>query len=392
MESDNTKLLARYKRLIETSKDLASTLDLDSLLNRIIVEARDITEAQAASILLYDSTARQFYFHVATNMDPLMQEIVVPIDSIAGWIISNRQAVRITDATKDERHFAEVAKKLNLDTHSLLGVPLIAKDKAIGVLEVINRQGGAFSPDDEEMLTAIASQAAIAIENTRLFQQSDQITEFVHELRTPLASISTAAYLLTRPDISPGQSQQITANIYSETLRLSAMATSFLDLARLESGRVQFQKKEFPLGPLLEECVVTLRMEAAENEVEITLVAPAEMPAVLGDREKIKQVCLNLISNAVKYNRPGGNVTLSAGLDENTWWVKVQDSGNGIPAQELPNLFQKFYRAGGQETRVKGTGLGLSICKAIVEGHRGKIGIESQVGLGTTFTVIIPRK
>ena len=391
MKKNEIKLIDRYKRLIEISRDLASTLDLDPLLYRIIYAARDITEAQAASILLYDSTAAQLYFQVATNMDPLMRGLVVPMDSIAGWILTNRKPVRLADVTKDNRHFNKVAKKLSYDTHSLIGVPLITKDKVIGVLEVINKENGEFNETDEDLLTVIGAQAAIAIENTRLFQQSDLIAEFVHELRTPLASLSTATYLLLRPEISRDQAAEITNNIHTETIRLNALASSFLDLARLESGRVRFQKSKFALLPLFVECKTTMQSKADEELISIDLVVSEDMPDVDADRDKIKQVLLNLISNAIKYNRPKGTVLVNADADSQTWTIYVTDNGHGIPEEAIPNLFQKFYRVKGMEIKVGGTGLGLSICKGIVQGHGGKIEVESKIGIGTTFKVTFPR-
>lgn len=392
MKKTETKLLERYKHLIEIIRDLASTLELDTLLNRIIRAARDITGAQAASILLYDPAAQQLYFQAATNMEPLLRGMIVPMDSIAGWIIQNRKLVRTADAAKDKRHFDKVGHTVNLETHSLLGVPLITKDKVIGVLEVINKAGGEFNETDEDLLTIISLQAAIAIENTRLFQEFDLVSEFVHELRTPLASLSTATYLLLRPEISHEQSHQITANIHSETLRLNALASEFLDLARLESGRVQFRKGTFPVKPLLEECQASMQAKAEEARVSIELDVAEDMPAVQGDRDKLKQVLLNLISNGIKYNRPHGKVMLSTCLEDGVWRVNVSDNGLGIPDEALPNLFQKFYRVKGMETKVAGTGLGLSICNGIVQGHGGHIEVKSQLGVGSTFVMVIPQK
>jgi len=392
MIDSTAKRIDRYKRLLEISRDLASTLELDPLLNRILAAARDIVEAQVASILLYDSAARQLYFQAATNMDPMMRGIVVPMDSIAGWVVTNRKPVRIADVRKDTRHFKNVGQTLSLNTHSLLGVPLITKDKVIGVMEVLNKEKGEFNEADEDFLLVLGAQAAVAIENTRLFQQSDLIAEFVHELRTPLASLSTATYLLLRPEISQDQSEQIITNIHNETLRLNALASSFLDLARLESGRVQFQKSSFPILPMFEECKSIMQSKADETNVEIELVVPADMPVVTGDRDKLKQVVLNLISNAIKYNHPNGKVTVSAGMDAQTWFISVADTGYGIPEDAMNNLFQKFYRVKGMETEVGGTGLGLSICKQIILGHGGRIEVKSKVGEGTIFTAFIPRK
>lgn len=388
--TDNGSNLELYRRLIEISRDLASTLDLDLLLNRIIEAARDISGSEAASILLYDDAGKQLYFQAATNMDPLMRGISVPMDSIAGWIVTNRQAVRISDVNKDQRYFKTVAKTVSFATQSIMGVPLITKDKVVGVLEVLNKQQGEFSESDESLLTVLGAQAAVAIENTRLFQQSDLIAEFVHELRNPLASINTASYLLLRPEISPEQAHQIVLNIQSETMRLTTLTSSFLDLARLESGRVQFHKSSFSLLQMLQECVSVMQAKIDESRINIRIEIPNDTPDIQADRDKLKQVSLNLISNAIKYNRPGGQIIIKARLAENEWELFFVDTGMGIPEDELPHMFEKFYRVRASE-KITGTGLGLSICKGIIQGHGGRIAVQSKLGQGTQFSISLPR-
>jgi len=388
------KRLEGYRRLIDIARDLASTLELDILLNRVIRAAVDITGAQAASILLYDDASRQLHFQVATDMDqPLMRGLVVPLEgSIAGWIVTNRQPVRISNAQKDPRHFGMIEKVTHYTTNSLLGVPLITKEKVIGVLEALNKQSGEFSETDEDLLSVLGAQATVAIENARLFQQSDLIADFVHELRTPLAAITTATYLLLKPEMSHEQREQIVHNIHDETQRLNALASSFLDLARLESGRVQFRSSQFDLRALLEECRGVMQGKADEDGIQINIEIPADFPSLEADRDKLKQLMLNLLSNAIKYNHPNGLVTLSASVEEREVFLAVQDTGIGIPEKALPNLFQKFYRVQDAEGKPTGTGLGLSICKQIVHGHGGYIEVHSQLAEGTTFTIHLPRK
>ncbi len=234
--SSSGKQLGGYQRLVAIARDLASTLDLDVLLNRIVHAAVDISDAEAASILLYDDIARQLNFQVATGSDlQTMRGLIVPLDgSIAGWIVTHREAVRIANAHQDARFYQKIEQATRHPTRSLTGVPLINKDKVVGVLEVINKRVGNFTADDEDLLLVLGAQAAVAIENARLFQQSDLVAEFVHELRTPLASIGTATYLLLRPEMAQEQREQMIHNIHAETLRLNTLASSFLDLARLE--------------------------------------------------------------------------------------------------------------------------------------------------------------
>ena len=393
MAEVKTERLDGYRRLIDIARDLASTLDLDILLSRIVHAAAEISGAEAASILLFDDTSRQLYFQVATNMDESTRRgIVVPLDgSIAGWIVNNRQTVRIANVHNDPRFFSNVEETTGFSTKSILGIPLVTKNKIVGVLEALNKPKGKFTDTDESMLVVLGAQAAVAIENARLFQQSDLISEFVHELRTPLSSLSTATYLLLRPEMSQDQRNQIINNIHSETMRLNSLASSFLDLARLESGRVQFRKARFSIADLLYECKDVMASKALENNIQIRVELPEGMPLLDADRDKIKQVLLNLLSNAIKYNRPNGTVMLRAEVvEEKEIALHIQDTGLGIPDESLPHLFEKFFRVREHESRVAGTGLGLSICKQIINGHGGRIEVKSKIGVGTVFSVFLP--
>ncbi|MEW5938283.1 MAG: ATP-binding protein [Chloroflexota bacterium] len=393
MAEIETQRLDSYRRLIDIARDLASTLDLDALLRRIVYAASEVANAEAGSILLYDGTARMLYFQVATNIDePTMRGLVVPLEgSIAGWIVTNRRSVRINNPHEDPRFFPEVEESTGYPTKSMLGVPLITKEKVVGVLEVLNKHEGDFTDQDESLLLVLGAQAAVAIENARLFQQSDLISEFVHEIRTPLASLNTATYLLLRPEISREQREQIVNNIHNETLRLNTMASAFLDLARLESGRVQFRKTRFALGELVHECVDIMQGKAEEDSIHIQAEEVENLPLVEADRDKIKQVILNLLSNAVKYNRPNGSVVLRGDSNEQEISLAVQDAGIGIPEDALSHLFEKFYRVREHEGKAIGTGLGLSICKQIIQGHNGALEVKSKLGVGTVFIMRLPR-
>ena len=392
MAEVKTERLDGYRRLIDIARDLASTLDLDILLSRIVHAAAEISGAEAASILLFDDTSRQLYFQVATNMDESTRRgIIVPLDgSIAGWIVNNRQTVRITNVHNDPRFYSMVEETTGFSTESILGIPLVTKNKIVGVLEALNKPKGKFTDNDESMLLVLGAQAAVAIENARLFQQSDLISEFVHELRTPLSSLSTATYLLLRPEMSQEQRDQIINNIHGETMRLNSLASSFLDLARLESGRVQFRKTRFSVADLFYECKDVMSSKAMENNIQIRVESPEGMPLLEADRDKIKQVLLNLLSNAIKYNRPNGTVMLRAEVAEKEIALFVQDTGLGIPDESLSHLFEKFFRVREHESRVAGTGLGLSICKQIVQGHGGRIEVKSKISVGTVFSVFLP--
>jgi signal transduction histidine kinase len=191
--------------------------------------------------------------------------------------------------------------------------------------------------------------------------------------------------------MSREQSDQIVNNIHNETLRLNSLASSFLDLARLESGRVQFRKTRFSSADLIYEVRDVMISKAQESDIQIRVDIPNDMPLLEADRDKIKQILLNLLSNAIKYNRPNGTVILQGDFTEDEISVTVQDTGLGIPEDSIPHLFQKFYRVREHEGKASGTGLGLSICKQIIQGHSGRIEVKSKLGVGTSFNMFLPR-
>ena len=384
----------RYLSLLDISRELSSTLNLDALLHQIVTAAADLTDSLDASIMLFDEGNDELYFHSSTNLDArVMRGLVVPVEgSIAGTILKKRIPVVVMNVANDPRHFEEIGKTTNYDVESLLGVPMITKEKVVGVLEVVNKTSGEFDKDDENLLIALGSQAAIAIENSRLFQQSDLIAEMVHEFRTPLGSIQTAAHLLTRPEISQKQRTSMAETIKKETNRLTEMATSFLDLARLESGRTLFSFEECDLNAVLKELaeVMESRIDAENLTLEWQLDEKIEL--IKADPDKIKQVALNLISNAIKYNRAEGSLVVGSIENSKEVTFFVQDSGLGMLPEHVEMLFGKFFRVPGSEKLAQGTGLGLSISKKIVESHGGQIKVESTIGTGTTFTVSLPKK
>ncbi len=383
----------RFQRLIDISRDLASTLDLDELLDRIVHAAIDLTNSQAAAILLYEESKGELYFQASTNLErPIMRGITVPVESsIAGWIAINRQPVIANDPASDPRFYKDVQKQANLETKSLLGVPMITKRDVVGVLETINKYQGGFNEEDQDILMTLGAQAAVAILNARLFIQADLISEMVHELRTPLASLNAATHILLRSDISQKQHHEMVRVIQDETSRLSDMATSFLDLARLEAGRGQFNPLSFDIAGLLKECTGIMQSRMDERQIELQWEVEEQLPMMVGDPDKIKQVFLNLLSNAIKYNREQGSIRIFAAEKKTRIEISISDTGQGIPADSLDLLFEKFYRVPGTERMAQGTGLGLSIVRKIIHAHGGEVRVDSQVGQGSTFSVFLPK-
>src|SRR5215472_15743941 len=213
------QLLARYERLMEISRQLTSTLDLRTLLNRIIQAATELTDTEEASILLVDEKTGELRFEAATRLSPgAMEAIVVPVSSIAGWIVQHGEPVLVEDSEHEPRLYRAVGDIVQHQTKNMLGVPMIAHERVIGVVEAINKRNKAsWNEDDVSTLTTLAAQAAIAIENARLFQQSDFVSEIVHELRTPLLALKASTTLLMRPELPGKRRDEIVQTMRSET-------------------------------------------------------------------------------------------------------------------------------------------------------------------------------
>ncbi len=389
------QLLARYERLMEISRQLNSTLDLGTLLNRIIKAAVELTDTESASIMLIDPRTGELRFEAALKMSPgAMEALVVPMEgSLAGWVVTHGEPVLVEDTHNEPRWFKNVDDTTGSSTRNLLGVPMIAHSKTIGVVEALNKRNNApWTEDDVNTLTTLAAQAAIAIENARLFQQSDFISEMVHELRTPLAALKASASLLMRPDLPEHRRKQIVQTMESETDRLTRMTTDFLDLARLESGRTRLETSVFNLNELLLESVDVVRNQAADRHVTISISCDPTLQ-LEADRGKIKQVLLNLLTNGIKYNKEQGaifiTVTPPNGQDGMVR-VEVRDTGRGISPENQKHMFEKFYRVADTAGYTQGTGLGLVIAKRIVEAHGGEMGMESELGVGTAFHFTVP--
>jgi signal transduction histidine kinase len=390
------QLLVRYERIIEISQELTSTLNTPTLLRRIVQAAAEVTESEAASILLLDTASGELRFEMASNMQTHdFERISVPLDSsLAGWVVTHGEPLVVDDVRNEPRFFSEVDEETEFKTRNLLALPLRShRGNVIGCLEVLNKlNSNRYEEDDLKLLTMLSLHAAIAIENARLFLQSDFMAEAMHELRNPLASLRTSAALLKRPNISDEKRLEIVNLLDGEIQRLTMLASEYLDLARLESGRTQLSIADVQIDSVIDECLDVVRPHAQERGIQIAWAA--QKLIARADRGKIKQVMLNLLSNAVKYNKDSGSIIINTSVQQQDSAqiaeISVADTGYGISKDNQRNMFQKFYRASDTSEFVQGTGLGLAIAKHIVEAHGGQIWLESESGQGTVFYFTLP--
>ncbi|HZY41167.1 MAG TPA: HAMP domain-containing sensor histidine kinase [Anaerolineae bacterium] len=397
----------RLQRILEISQTLASTFDLDELLHLILSAATELTDTEAGSIMLLNESGTELRF-AASNGRELgkLATLHVPIGgSLAGSILLAGKPLVIDDVQRDPRHFTGIDKQLDFQSRSLLGVPLMLRERPIGVLEALNKHHNAgFTEEDGQLLMTLAAQAAVAIENARLvtalqkayeqLNQVDQIkSNFIaiasHELRTPLGLILGYAAML-KDDVKPDGQAQLDVVLHS-ALKLRSLIDDMVNVQHIEEGQAQLDITEFVLQDLIQATVEAMREMSSTKEHELALDLPPEHLKLKADRAKLTIVLNNLLSNAIKFTDPGGHILISAHASNGEVQVHVADTGIGIPAEELERIFDRFYQVEPHLTRkYGGMGLGLAIAKGMVDLHGGRIWCESVAGLGSRFSFTVP--
>jgi signal transduction histidine kinase len=223
--------------------------------------------------------------------------------------------------------------------------------------------------------------------------KADFLSNVSHELRTPIASVKQSAQLLLDEIVGPLEAEQkeLIEVIGSNGQRLSALINDLLDTAKLEAGRVDIVPVPLDIREVIRSVVKSVTPLAKEKALRISMKADDDLPSIMGDQMRLEQVMVNLLSNAIKFTPEGNSITIHCHRNDDMVVCAVEDTGVGIPPEEVPRVFDKFHQVRATKTRkVKGTGLGLTIVKHLVESHRGTIHVESVVDTGTTFTFTLP--
>jgi signal transduction histidine kinase len=399
----------QLKRLVELSVTLNSTLDLDALLQLITSTATELLDCEAASILLYDEKQPRLYFAAATGSDPKkLAEVPVPIEgSLAGIIFRTNHSIIINETEQDPRHYSLVSEHIKFHVKSLVGVPMLIKDRVMGVLEAVNKRGGKFEERDEAILSVTASHAAIAIENARLLASTRQALEKVkesdrlksnflslasHELRTPLGIIIGYASFL-RED-AKGELSEHAQHVLNAALQMRSLVEDMTNLTMLETQGLMLVKPEFvSIQSILEKACEEARQIASAHEHKLIFAFREAPITVRVDPNKTVSVFVNLLNNAVRFSPRGSEIVIGAAQQGDRIMAWVQDHGIGIASDKLKKIFEGFYQVEPPNTRhYGGLGIGLTIAKGLIEAQGGKIWAESDgEGKGSTFKVLLPK-
>ena len=404
----------RLSAAAEIGRLVTSTLDLDTIFNRTVNLLSERFGFSHAAVFLVEEGSANVALREATGaagaeMKARRHTLPINMRSLVGQVTSNGEAAMINDTAADQNYRRN---PLLPETRAECAIPLRVGNRIIGVLDIHAPTAGAFSRDDLSVLQILADQIAIAIDNARSYELAQQAvremreidrvkTQFLanmsHELRTPLNSIIGFSRVILKGidgPISDLQRQDLTA-IYNSGQHLLGLINDMLDLAKIEAGKMDMSFEETNVGEIVTSVMSTASGLVKDKPIRLTQKVPEVLPSVRADPIRVRQVLLNLLSNAAKFTEQGDILVEAAaqhdaaGIEEVV--VRVTDTGPGISEEDQSKLFQAFSQVDDSPTRrTGGSGLGLSISQQLIQLQGGRIGVHSEVGKGSTFFFTLP--
>ncbi|MBU2611528.1 MAG: GAF domain-containing protein [Chloroflexi bacterium] len=429
--------IQRLERLLEVSRNLSASMEVDAFLQSVLSAASELTASEVASILEPDEEGAQLRFLALPWFHrDLLRSVKVPLEaSIAGWVFQNVKPLLVPDVASDPRHYKGVDLTAEFQTRSILAVPIIYKGEVLGVLEAVNKANqGHYTGEERAFLETLASLAAVAMQNTRQmskiqksFDETNQLdqmkSDFIaiasHELRTPLGLILGHATSL-REAIGEKHHPELDI-IVRNALSLKEIIDSIANMDNVRRGIASIRRRPFSVRRLVEEAIdsfheealqkgISMRVEFGNDDPSAALAqhllgrqaqgSSSHRPGVLPggqnlmvecDASKIAIVLNNLVKNAIAFTDSGGHILIL--VEQIPAYIKfsVIDDGIGISAKDLSHIFERFYQVESHLTRRHGgLGLGLSVARLMVELHGGRIWAESVEGKGSNFSFILP--
>jgi len=393
-----------------------SPSDLRPVLEAIVETAARLCQADKANIRRKEGAGYSSVASIGLTQAQrhFIEQTAVQLDrsTIGGRVALDRETVHIPDVLEDRNLRMDIVS--GIDFRTGLGVPLLRKGELIGLLLLSRDKRQPFSRRQIELVETFADQAVIAIENARLFEEvqartrelaktvedlevaSQHKNQFVanmsHELRTPLAAILGYAELIQEGFYGalPEKSMDALTRIRSNGKHLLGLINTVLDIAKIEAGQFTLNMTEYAIESVVETVRAATESLAQNKKLALTTSVDKSLPVGLGDEQRLTQVLLNLVGNAIKFT-DAGEVSIAAGARNGHFAVSVTDTGPGIPLDQQGRIFEQFHQVDSSLTKAKGgTGLGLAIAKQIVEMHGGRIWVESMPGKGSNFQLELP--
>ncbi|MBE0671425.1 MAG: GAF domain-containing protein [Anaerolineales bacterium] len=396
--------------IANVGRELSATLEMQAVIKSVVENVHQLFEARDTILRLMDADGKTLRTALALGQyaNENSADMLVLGEGITGSIAQSGIAEVVDNVDLDPRgvHIAGTPD-LEETAETMMVAPLIASNRTIGVISVYKDRGeGTFSPVDLDFLVGLGRQAAIAIENSRLFNEAQEarvaaeqanqakstfMANMSHELRTPLNAIIGFTRIVKRKseDILPEKQTENLDKVLTSAEHLLGLINTVLDIAKIEAGRMDVHAASFHINTLANQCI---NHAAPLLKPGVTLEKQIDESAglVYSDQEKIKQIVLNLLSNAAKFTHKG-KITLGLEKVDTNIHIYVKDSGIGISEDALSRVFEEFQQADSSTTRqYGGTGLGLSISRNLARLLGGDLTASSQLGIGSTFTLIIP--
>ncbi len=381
----------KLNMLIEASKIVNSTIDLDKVLTLILDVATQSIGADRGTLYLIDAASEELWSKVAQGSN--MVEIRLPIGKgLAGYVGKTGETINIADAYKDPRFNPEIDKKSGYKTHNVLCMPMRDKEgRIVGVFQFLNKKEGAFSVDDEAYIEGLSVHAAIALENARLAKEmveSERLSAvgrmastIIHDIKNPMGTLRMYAQVIKKKT-GDTEAAQLAEEIIRQVDRFVNMTQEILDFSR---GVSEIHLEEVNMREMMVGALQFIEKDLSKRN--ITIVADLQYDGVIHlDVEKMVRVFYNLAGNAADAMPDGGTLTIRTRQTDHSLAIEFIDTGHGIPPEIRGRVLEPFFSHG----KKHGTGLGLAIVKKITDDHQGEIDIDSELGRGTSIRVTLP--
>ena len=396
LEEQRIAIESRYQKLqnlIDASKSINSTLDLDKLLGLILDAATKSIGADRGTLYLVDDVKKELWSKILQGSN--MIEIRLPIGKgLSGFVAEKGETILIPDTYADPRFNPEIDKQSGYRTRNMLCMPMKNKDgKLIGVFQLLNKKEGAFDAEDVNFIDAFSAHASVAIENARLAQEMVQnerlsavgrmASVIIHDIKNPMGTLRVYAQVMKKKSGNE-EANKLADEMIRQVDRFVNMTQEILDFTRGVSAS-NFQDMEFKT--VMDDVLSFIEKDLEKNNVKLEK-NPNFEGIVTMDQDKIVRVFYNIASNARDAMPQGGMLTLTTALDGGYVRIDFKDTGTGMPDEVKKKIFEPFMTYG----KKHGTGLGMAIVKKVIDDHHGTIDIESEMGHGTTITIRLPVK